>query len=267
MYASIFRLKGENAFKPISTVWTILSAIPFDRGWYEGLYNIHPIFLNHDTKLSSQNSGVLSLTMTLGTPFLANIVLNICLTVVAFLSLIFITSAQTEKKSTKIKNKPMSRICAWYIWTLVHGAPYLGHVCLLVCLNVLIFVHLGHLLMCSSTSSQYPGHQARNFNQLCVAVTPSWISSCTLSITSFLKIWGGTIASVLKITSLSTVNWCRASLKGLSAIVQLLHTFFLVHSSILLSIWSRWLGLVSLFNGISTLFRLFNAKAILVEEQ
>ena len=26
-------------------------------------------------------------------------------------------------------------------------------------------------------------------------------------------------------------------------------------------------GLVSLFNGISTLFRLFNAKAILVEEQ
>ena len=27
------------------------------------------------------------------------------------------------------------------------------------------------------------------------------------------------------------------------------------------------LGLVSLFNGISTLFRLFNAKAILLEEQ
>ena len=27
------------------------------------------------------------------------------------------------------------------------------------------------------------------------------------------------------------------------------------------------IGLVSLFNGISTLFRLFNAKAILVEEQ
>ena len=26
-------------------------------------------------------------------------------------------------------------------------------------------------------------------------------------------------------------------------------------------------GLVSLFNGISTLFRLFNAKAILLEEQ
>ena len=29
----------------------------------------------------------------------------------------------------------------------------------------------------------------------------------------------------------------------------------------------RYYGLVSLFNGISTLFRLFNAKAILLEEQ
>ena len=28
-----------------------------------------------------------------------------------------------------------------------------------------------------------------------------------------------------------------------------------------------WFGLVSLFNGISTLFRLFNAKAILLEGQ
>ena len=28
-----------------------------------------------------------------------------------------------------------------------------------------------------------------------------------------------------------------------------------------------WFGLVSLFNGISTLFRLFNAEAILLEEQ
>ena len=28
-----------------------------------------------------------------------------------------------------------------------------------------------------------------------------------------------------------------------------------------------WFGLVSLFNGISTLCRLFNAKAILLEEQ
>ena len=28
-----------------------------------------------------------------------------------------------------------------------------------------------------------------------------------------------------------------------------------------------WFGLVTLFNGISTLFRLFNAKAILLEEQ
>ena len=32
-------------------------------------------------------------------------------------------------------------------------------------------------------------------------------------------------------------------------------------------IYLVWFGLVSLFNGISTLFRLFNAKAILLEEQ
>ena len=30
---------------------------------------------------------------------------------------------------------------------------------------------------------------------------------------------------------------------------------------------SSWFGLVSLFNGISTFFSLFNAKAILIEEQ
>ena len=36
-----------------------------------------------------------------------------------------------------------------------------------------------------------------------------------------------------------------------------------------ISVWSiAWkFGLVSLFNGISTLFRLFNAKTILLEEQ
>ena len=36
------------------------------------------------------------------------------------------------------------------------------------------------------------------------------------------------------------------------------------------AIWAcswTWFGLVSLFNGISTLFRLFDAKAILLEEQ
>ena len=146
MYASIFWLKGENTFKPIFTVWTILFAIPFDLGWYGGvLYGIHPIFLNHDTKLSSQNSGALSVTIVIGTPFLANIVFSICLTVVAFLSLTFITSSQAEKESTKIKNKPISQICVWSIRTHVHGALSLGHVCILVCLNVLISVHLGHL--------------------------------------------------------------------------------------------------------------------------
>ena len=87
MYSSIIWLKSENAFKPIFTVWTILSAKPFDWGWHEVvLYGIYPTFLNHDIKLSSQNSGALSETMVLNIPFLANIILNICLTVVAFSS-------------------------------------------------------------------------------------------------------------------------------------------------------------------------------------
>ena len=37
-----------------------------------------------------------------------------------------------------------------------------------------------------------------------------------------------------------------------------------------ISVWTQnviWFGLVSLFNGISTFCRLFNAKAILLEEQ
>ena len=46
------------------------------------------------------------MTMVLGTPFFANIVINICLTVVAFQSLTCITSGQHGKESTKIKNKP-----------------------------------------------------------------------------------------------------------------------------------------------------------------
>ena len=39
----------------------------------------------YDTKFSSENSAALSVTMVLCIPFLENIVLNICLTVVAFL--------------------------------------------------------------------------------------------------------------------------------------------------------------------------------------
>ena len=130
----------------------------------------------------------------------------------------------------------MFRICAWSMWTLVNSVPYLGHVCILVCLNVLISVHLGYLFMCSSTSLQYPGHQDCNLNFLCIATTLLWISLCTLLIMSFFKVWGGTIASALNIMSFSTVILCRASLNGLSAIVQLLHTFFLMRSSIPLSI-------------------------------
>ena len=181
--------------------------------------------------------------MVLGTPFLANIVLNICLTVVAFLSLTFITSNQPEKESTKIKNKPNMCIvhidpCSWY--------PSLSHVCILVCLNVLISVHLGHLLMYSSTSLQYPGHQTCNLNLLCIAATPPLISSCTLLITSFLRICGGTITSALNIMPLSTVYLCLTCLKGLSAGIQLLHTFFLMRSSNPPSIGSCGVSLLSI---------------------
>ena len=96
-----------------------------------------------------------------------------------------------------------------------------------------------------STSLQYPGHQACNLNFLSVAATPPWISSCTLLITPSLKIWGGTIASALNIMPLSTINLCRASFKDLSAKVQLLHTFFLLRSSIPLCIGSYWISLLS----------------------
>ena len=41
----------------------------------------------------------------------------------------------------------------------------------------------------------------------------------------------------------------------------------ILEQSVWLYIQSTRFGLVSLFNGISTLFRLFNAKAILLEEQ
>ena len=227
------------------SIWTILSAMPFDWGLYgDVLYDVHPIFLNYDTKLLSQNSGAFSMTMVLGTQFLVNVVLNICLSLVAFLSLTFITSDQPEKESM-IKNKSMSWLCAWSIWTLVHGAPSLSHICILVCLNVLISVHLGHYLMCFSTSLQYLGHQVCNPNLLCIAATPLWISSCTLLIMSFLKTWSSTIAFTLNITPLSTINLCCASLKGLSTIIQLFHTFFLMHLSIPLSIGSCWVSLLS----------------------
>ena len=45
----------------------------------------------------------------------------------------------------------------------------------------------------------------------------------------------------------STVNLSRASLKGHSAIVQLLHTFFLMRSSIPLSIGSCWVSQLRVF--------------------
>ena len=232
----------SNPFLPFGP---ILSTMPFDWGSYGGvLYGIHPMFLNYETKLSSQNSSALSVTTVLGTPFLANIVLNICLTVVASLCLTFITSGQPEKKSTKIKKANVLNMCMVYMdpcpWGPLFGPrTYFG---LFKCFNLRT---LRHLLKCSSTSSPYHDHQACNISLLWVAATPPCISSCTLSITSFLKFWGSNITSVLNIKPLSTVNFCRASLKGLSAIGQLLHTFFLMRSSIPLGIGSCWVSLLS----------------------
>ena len=97
-------------------------------------------------------------------------------------------------------------------------------------------------------------HQACNLNLLCVAASPPWISSCTLLIMSFLKIWGGTITSALNIMPLSTVNLCRTSLKILSAIVQLLHTFFLMRSSIPLRIGFHWVSLVSILRDSTSVY-------------
>ena len=78
----------------------------------------YTLFSLTTTKLSSQNSGALSVTMVLGTPFLANIVLNICLTVVAFRSLTFITSSHPERNLLRSR---INRMCAWSIWTLVQA--------------------------------------------------------------------------------------------------------------------------------------------------
>ena len=48
------------------------------------------------------------------------------------------------------------------------------------------------------------------------------------------------------------------------SVVVILYLSIYLDQSVCLSVW---FSLVSLFNGISTLFRLFNAKAILLEEQ
>ena len=147
----------------------------------------------------------------------------------------------------------MSRISAKSIWALVHGAPSLRHVRILDCLSVLISVHLGHLLMCSSTYLQYPGHLDFNLILLCVTVTPPLISSCTLLIIHFLKIWDGTTAFTLYIFLLSILNLRHDSLKGRSDVVQLLNTFFLVCSSIPLSMGSCMVSLLSVLRDSTSL--------------
>ena len=143
MYASIFRLRDKDAFKPISPFGPPFPQCCLTESDMWVFCMAYALF-SLTTKLSSQNSGALSVTMVSGTSFLANIVLNICITGVVFLSRTFITSGQPKKESSNIKNKPISRTCAWSIWTVVHSAPSLDHVYILVCLDVLISVHLVH---------------------------------------------------------------------------------------------------------------------------
>ena len=54
-------------------------------------------------------------------------------------------------------------------------------------------------------------------------------------------------------------------MSGMSGLFNL--DSFVMGGRWLYSCFFVWFGLVSLFNDISTLFRLFNAKSILLEEQ
>ena len=83
---------------------------------------------------------------------------------------------------------PISLICAWSMWTRIHGSFFLElwvNLSLFKCLFFFISAHLGDLLI---YSFEYPGHQTCNFNLLCVAVAPQCTSSCILVDMSFLKV-------------------------------------------------------------------------------
>ena len=59
MYASMSWLKGENDFKPNVTVWTILSAMLFDWGFYGSVFMAYTLYSFTTTMNDSlQNSGV-----------------------------------------------------------------------------------------------------------------------------------------------------------------------------------------------------------------
>ena len=72
-------------------------------------------------------------------------------------------------------------------------------------------------------------------------------------------------AGQMYIQSTASLWWkeCRESVKRSKMVILMEEKFkkYFVYFGLV------WFGLVPLFNGISTLFRLFNAKAILLEEQ
>ena len=157
-------------------VHNILSANPFDWGWYGGvLYSLHPFSTNHKLRFSLKNSGALSDTRVFGMPFLENMTLRICFIIELFLSGMQITLGQPEKESTSINKSPPPVMYSWSICTWLYGSTCLGYGCKVVCVKFLNSLHFLHLFIYSLTSHEYPGHPTSNFILFCVATTPQYI--------------------------------------------------------------------------------------------
>ena len=84
---------------------------------------MHLICFRHEHRFLSQNSGGLSVTIVLGTPFLENTLLGTCFSVVAFLSVTLITSGHSENESTNIKNYTANIFDV----NMIHSSFYLSH--------------------------------------------------------------------------------------------------------------------------------------------
>ena len=98
---------------------------------------------------------------------------------------------------------------------------------------------------------KYPGHQACNFNLLCVAIMPQCTQSCTLLNNFFLGVCGGG-GNIMSPLPFSVVSLCLTYLKGLSAIEQVF-PIFLILSSIWLNTGSCLTSIRSRFGRNKTL--------------
>ena len=93
-------------------------------------------------------------------PFLENMTLRIYFIIELFLSGSRITSGQPPS----INKSPARVIYARSICTRLHGSTSLVHECKVVYVKLLNSLHFLHLFIYSSTSRNYPGHYASNFN-------------------------------------------------------------------------------------------------------